>query len=76
MSQALWLAVLCNIPFQKPTTMPRGEVWERGSQLKREGIYIIMADLCCSMAETNTTFQTNYTPIKKEMAYWLETCDP
>ena len=56
--------------------MPRGEVWERGSQLKREGIYIIMADLCCSMAETNTTFQTNYTPVKKEMAYWLETCDP
>ena len=26
-----------------------------------------MADLCCSMAETNTTFQTNYTPIKKEI---------
>lgn len=26
-----------------------------------------MADLCCSIAETNTTFQTNYTPIKKEI---------
>lgn len=24
-----------------------------------------MADLCCSMAETNTTFQTNYTPLKE-----------
>ena len=30
--------------------------WEvgRGGRLKREGIYIIMADLCCT-AETNTT---------------------
>ena len=37
----------------------RGLGWERGGSLKRDGIYIYvyltMTDLCCCMAEANTT---------------------
>ena len=29
------------------------------------GICILMADSCCCMAETNTTLESNYPPIKK-----------
>ena len=32
----------------------------------KEGIYVIAASLCCT-SETNTTFQSNYTPIKKKI---------
>ena len=29
-------------------------------------MYIIMTDLSCCMAETNTTLESNYLPIKKK----------
>lgn len=36
----------------------------RGEKPRREGIYIIITDLHCRMAETNPTLESNFPPIK------------
>ena len=35
-----------------------------GQRLKREGIYVLLADSCCCTPETITALQSNYLPIK------------
>ena len=40
--------------------------WGKGGSRWREHIYIFMADLCCCMAETNTTLQSIHPPIKNK----------
>ena len=37
-----------------------------GGKEAQEGGYIVMTDLCCCMAETNTTLYSHYPPIKNK----------
>jgi len=42
-----------------------------GGKLKREGIYTIMTDSHCCMAETKPTLESNYPPIKKKSKIYI-----
>ena len=45
------------------------EGWDRGWGRVQDGgdTCILMADSCCYMAETNTTLESNYLPIKNKL---------
>ena len=46
---------------------PREVGWGEGRKAQERGdICIIVTDLSCCMAETNTTLESNFPPIKKE----------
>ena len=52
---------------------PREVGWGEGREVQERGdICIIMTDLCCCMAETNTTLESNFPPIKKEAKIRLQ----
>ena len=54
--------------IQTGTMQQLGEMGkEMGGTFKREGTYILVADSCCCMEETNTTLQSNYPPIKSKL---------
>ena len=53
-----------------PCDNPKGLGWWGGREAQEgEDICILWADLCCGMAETNTTLQNNYSLILKNVMF-------